>query len=66
MGDGLQGEVEGVCHAHRPQGGLLQKSHCLNVVQDFRGGGFITGGFFPIVMTPNGQRRSHRLQPVQP
>jgi hypothetical protein len=24
VGDGLQGEVEGVFHAHRPRGGLLQ------------------------------------------
>jgi hypothetical protein len=24
VGDGLHGEVEGVFHAHRPRGGLLQ------------------------------------------
>jgi len=26
VGDGLQGEAEGVFHAHRPRGGLPQKS----------------------------------------
>jgi hypothetical protein len=25
VGDGLHGEVEGVFHAHRPRGGLLQR-----------------------------------------
>jgi hypothetical protein len=37
VGDGLPGEFEGVFHAHRPQGGLLQKSHTLKTVQDFEG-----------------------------
>jgi hypothetical protein len=27
VGDGLQGEAEGVFHAHRPRGGLLQIQH---------------------------------------
>ncbi len=25
VGDGMQGKDEGVCHAHRPRGGLLQQ-----------------------------------------
>ena len=36
MGDGSQDEVEDVFHAHRPRGGLLQKSHSLNAVQNFK------------------------------
>jgi hypothetical protein len=39
----------------------------LNVLQDFKDTECITGwGVFTIVITPNGQRRSHRLHPVQP
>ena len=33
MGDASRG----VCHAHRPRGGLLQKSHPLKVFPDFKG-----------------------------
>ena len=35
MGDGLRSKDEGVYHAHRPRGGLLQKTHSLFMAQDF-------------------------------
>jgi hypothetical protein len=36
VGDGLQGKLKGVCHAHRPQGWAPTRIHPLHVNQDYR------------------------------